>query len=70
MIEEMLPYIVLAQGMNAAVDEELEITDQEKRILLGRFSKILRPVCNATDEAFVAGFDAGAANGIGANRSE
>lgn len=68
MIEDKLPYLVLARGMVRALGEDVDLTDHQERILLTRYSKILRPVCKATDEAFVAGFDAGAAYGMFARK--
>ena len=67
-MEDKLPYLVLARGMIKAVEEDIELTAQQRRILLNRISEILRPVCKATDEAFVAGFDAGAEYGMSARK--
>ena len=36
------------------------IAEKEKRLLLGKYSEILRPVCRAAEESFKRGFDEGA----------
>ena len=70
MVEETIQYMALAQGMVAAIEEDIEITNQQRRIFLNRFIGTLRPVCNATDMAFGAGFDAGAKYAFCERRSE
>ena len=62
---ECLPYVTLAQAILAATLEVVDQSDgviagKEKRLLLGKYSDILRPVCRAAEEAFERGFDEGA----------
>ena len=44
---EKLSYLALANGLVDAVEEILEVDDQEKRLLLNQFLEILRPMCKA-----------------------
>ena len=45
------------------VGEIVELGEKEQRVLIDRFSDMLRPVCKAADEAFLKGFDKGASYG-------
>jgi len=60
---EQLPYLTLAQGLVDVVGEIVELGEKERRVLIDRFSDMLRPVCKAADEAFLKGFDKGASYG-------
>ena len=57
---ERVPHLVLAQALVKEIEYVLDVSGNEKRLLIGKFSDILRPVCNATEEAFTRGFDEGA----------
>ena len=62
---ERLPHLVLANSLALVVEGILEMDDQERRLLLNQFSEVLRPLCKATEEAFLRGFDDGAKYIIG-----
>ena len=57
---ERLPQLGLAQGLVRVVEELEDLSDQDKRMLLNRFSEVLRPVCKAAEEGYQRGFDDGA----------
>ena len=57
---ERLPQLTLAQALVGTVEELIALDPAERRQLLSRFSDILRPVCKATEEAYLKGFDDGA----------
>ena len=59
---EKLPYVTLAQAivketMELVEQEGIMIGEKERRVLLGKYSEILRPVCKAAEEAYKRGFD-------------
>ena len=60
MQEERLPQLAIAQGLVQAVEEVTDLSDQDKRVLLSRFSEIVRPVCKAAEEGYRRGSDEGA----------
>ena len=60
MQEERLPQLAIAQGLVQAVEEVTDLSNRDKRVLLSRFSEIVRPVCKAVEEAYQRGFDEGA----------
>lgn len=61
MLDERLPQVALSQVLVGIVNEIAELGDAQRRELTCRFAEILRPVCKAGEEAYLRGFDDGAA---------
>ena len=53
------PQLVLAWALLREIENLQLIDAQTRRVLIDRFSAILRPVCKAAQEGFEKGFDAG-----------